>query len=331
MNLFQFCLYLVISTVLFDVACAQSSLVEIKDPNELTVKFEFLGKAGETKKYHINLRDIPKAPAIPTGYAFLNKGYYVRTSAVPYSSPLLAFKVPINSESEFRKVRILKLAEFEMEPIGNRWVDCTITPEWWAEESKHRGAEAEEEAKAKANLESAKLYPDFSQRSLRCEDRSFSQDNVPSGYFVLVLETQAPPIEAFTEIKVSFESEKPSAKPGETVYTISFRNVGNKDIAELNFRSDFASDSRVTFSQPSQGSCKKAIRGSLNGSSVCHLGSLAAGKMATVEFGREDSGMPADSRAKKSNQSWRIEGGFKERPQDQFGEPNAFAFRPIQP
>lgn len=329
MKCFQFCLYLVISTVFFDVACAQSSLVEIKDPNELTVKFEFLGKAGETKKYHINLKDIPNAPPIPTGYKSINKGYYVKTEAIPYDNPMLTFKLPIGTEEEFKRARILALEEFELNPIGSQWIDCTITPEWWDRLAKAR-AQAGLGDRVKENAEIAKLFPDFSQRTLRCDDGSFKSRGY-FGYYAAVVETQAEPTSPFTQLKVGLDNVKTSVKAGETVYTISFKNIGAKDIAELNFLSDFDDDSKVTSIQPSQGKCKRAKRGSISGSTVCHLGKLASGTTATVEFRREPNGMHLANPKQKENQLWRIEGGFKERPEDQYWESTSFTFQPIQP
>jgi len=300
-------------------ACSQSSLREITDENEISVGFDQVYKSGPIKKYSVSLKDVPDSIPVPNGYQVLeNKSYVVRTQAVVSGDTVVSFRVLVKSEEEFKNVRVLRLITNEMNPSGFEWADCTIRPDAPPDGNKKRNA-------PKYDERLIKFFPNYSQKRVSCVSDDIKSDN----YFVVTRLNQPEPKETFTQIKVELEDVTNSPNSGEMVYLISFRNMGDKDLAEVNFISVFDVDSKLSSIKPSQGKCKASPWAASDGSATCYLGPISAGASASVEFRGAPSGTTGKYGPQKPNEGWSIDGVMKEHPNDPNWQVNWFRFAPI--
>lgn len=239
----------------FQVACAQRNLKAIADNDEISLRFEHMARSGDTKKYLIDLRDIPNAPPLPTGYKLLDsKSYYLKTQAIDLGDPIVSFRIQAKSEEDFRKARVLRLRASEMTPRGYEWRDCTIsldnvwqTPSYSKE---HYG----------------EYLRDDSQRKVACHIRD--EPLKPDEYLAVVLQGRPPPTKPFTHLTYTVEPNGGRASTDDVSYKITFENTGQKDIGELNILSSF--NANVTTMKTERGTCRRSDWGFYGGSTACY-------------------------------------------------------------
>src|SRR5215213_7011473 len=100
---------------------------DISNSDDLKIKFQFPAKLGATKKFLISSKDVSPSIPAPTSYTLLNNGVFlIQTEIIDLGNPTLTVKVPVNSPSDFQKIRVLRLVNDDMEPRGYRWSDCTV-------------------------------------------------------------------------------------------------------------------------------------------------------------------------------------------------------------
>jgi hypothetical protein len=309
-------LFVLITVYSATAVYGQVSLTEVVVDQELSLKYEFLGKRGGVTKSTVDLVKVPGASPIPTAYKPLqNTSSHVVIDAIYYGPPIFTFKVPIPDEEQFKKARILVLWENAINPVGYEWKDCTITPKNPPDD----GSEARREIVRE-------FLPNFVGKRVSCITE-FRADN----YFAVVRQLQAPPEAPFTTLKVALVSKRPAAG-NRTVYAISVRNEGTGNIGEVNLASNFDIDTRVVSMKPSQGACKEYAMTPFGRADVCHLGALAAGKAATIEFTGESSGMPngmPPGVIQEPNFNWSIRGYIKQYPADPNWPVNWFSLDPL--
>jgi hypothetical protein len=308
------------------IACSQPSLRPIAASDPVAVEYEFVGKKGETTKYSVKLSEIPKAPPVPDAYRPLpGRSYLIRTNLIAYGETIVSFTVPGTTEENFQKARILELVPNELSPSGYGWKDCTIKNEEWRDPQS-------EYISAERIARMRKFLPDYAQKRISCA----RNDDYFDKYLVLVTQTIQPPESPFTTLSVELADIRKSPGSGETIYRLSLKNTGTKEIAQLDFLSIFGSDSDVTSLKPSQGACIKSDSKD-RGSALCHTGPLKAGATLTVEFGRIPSGMgngepppPAGQPAPPDNVGWIIMGVMKETPNSNNWPTNYFQIQPLR-
>lgn len=310
----------------FHVGCAQQRLIVADD--ELSIRYEYVFRKGETSKYSVPLSDIPNVRPVPTTYTSFNgRQYLIRNTSITSGETVMTVKVATATPDQFRNIRILHLEENDMMPSGYQWVDCTLMPRIFVPASEPE-SEADKKRIEDYNKRLEKYMPDPSQKLISC-DVTFYNLKVDE-YFAVVLQTASPPTAPFTKVQVSLDSVEKSARSEETIYRLSVKNIGEKAAGEVNLRSDFDYDSRVNSVKPSQGRCQRARFGSSDGSMVCHLGPLAAGATATIEF----TGVPIPHSGKAHpsplNELWSINVAVKEKPEDPVWPTNWYTFEPLR-
>lgn len=303
------------------IACAQKKPIEIKNDNLLTLDFQFIGKSGETKKYLIDLKDVPGRKGIPNEFKIIeNQIYNIKTQVIPYGNTILTFVVPVNNQEDFKRLRVLQLTPNELNPDGLDWTNCTVVSE---DIQKAFGIRDTRDIRKEGN---AKFLPNYTEKKISCAAQVFGSD----GYFAVVAQNQPAPTMPFTDIEIKAEKVDPKASPNnERVYKVTFKNIGNKDVGEINFYSNFNADTEVKSVNLTQGSCNASKN--FGGIPVCHLGKLSRGDTITVEFTTQDSYARRDTLelGKEANSGWRIEAIIKENPNDSIWSANFFVLEPF--
>jgi len=315
----------------FEVACAQKSLTQVTNEDEISVKFTSVFKNGETGRYAVKFEEIPNAGVLPTGYVPLTaKSFLIRSTAI-FSDAIATINAPVSPEVEFKKVRILMLTRNELVPRGFEWKDCTVLPK------------RSEDIPAKVQLEQpqwiqyfkgynetmAKFMHDFVRKKVSCEMDGYEGSG--DRYLTVIRLAEPAPTVPFTQITSTVEVLPAPSSTSEIAYRLILKNAGNKDAAELNFYSRFDSDFGLVSVKPSQGGCGPSMRS--GGTAVCHLGSLAAGRSATVELVAVPTPGGGSSNPLKpgpANESWSVDGFAKERPADPHWMANHFEFQPLK-
>jgi hypothetical protein len=284
-------------------ACAQLAGGRSVDKDEVKVDVEFIGKAGEISTSLVDLKAIPNGSRLPNEYQIVaNKSYRLKTDLIEYGEPIITFKVPINSEKEFRKVRVLRLTATDKNPSGYEWSDCTITDEQWLYDQDKEPSEAR-----KTRI--FKYLPDALNKLISCAPDRLVDDN----YFAVALLTQPTLEGAAPAINVKLEKPEETPQQGKKHYRVSFTNVTKTHLAEVNFYSHFDADTRFDSGavidpyKASQGTCRPSKQGSSYGSIVCYFGPLAPNATAYLDLYAE-SGF-ADEPA--LNKAWEIYGWAK--------------------
>lgn len=312
-------LFIALVMALSTVNCAQK-LIDLGDSKDISIDIERIGKPGISKKYLIPTGDKPINPQIPNNYRVFEKKYYkIQTDIIAYGQTIFTFKAVANQE-DFSKVRILHLISNELNTHGFEWEDCTVTPD-------KLGDPAAENYSAKAAGRLKKFLPNFPQKTVSCELGNAMKSEE---FFVVGTLTKMPPAEPFTKITWNLETQELSSQNGAINYKVTFTNAGTNDIAEFNFRSIFADDTRLNSFEPSQGNCRTSTYGSSYGSVVCYMGKIPAGKSVTLKLEGENSGLGGmPSLPDKKNENWEIFGYFKESPNDPNWNMNSVWFNPI--
>ncbi len=326
MKIQAFLFYVGFLFTFFDVACSQPKLIELPANDKITIDFEHVYKLGATKKYSIQISNIPNAPPIPNAYKLLeSRSYFIKTDTIASGDTIFTFNSSAGSEGEFNKVHILELIPNEINPSGYEWKDCTVTNEEWLNP-------VDEYISVDRKARMRKFLPSYPQKRISCMLDELKNDN----YLVVSTQVATAPAEPFTQLKVSLDDTRPSATKGETIYRLSFKNTGSKTLSEVNFLSSFDTDSSVSLTKPSQGNCRKSERGSGYDNIVCYLGALAPGMTATVELGRTSSGMGNGRPPLAKNQApppanfgWSISGFIKDSPDSPNWPANRFWLDPL--
>lgn len=297
-------------------ACGQKGLTELKDNTELSIAYDRLGKQGGVKKYLVDLKDVPGATELPSAYTRIeNKSYYVRIDAIYYGKPVFTFKLPVQNELDFNKIRVLTLSRNSLNPSGYEWIDCSILSQDWI----NPPADVQPERKEKM----LKLVPNYVEKTVSCMT-DFKADN----YFAAVFQKQDQPKAPISKIDFTLEKTAGSDLTGSTVYTVSVKNTGDKDIGEVNFRSDFDYDFTLTHIKSSQGNCQLAQNRAKGDSDSCYLGGLRAGAITTIEFTGVSAGTQSGE-PRTPNLNWEIYGYMKAAPNDPNWPINRFSFNPL--
>jgi hypothetical protein len=312
---------------LYGAACAQKPVVS--DPNEVTIDFKHPATPVDMKKRLISLNEIPDSSTLPNPFQLVgNRSYLIESKTIDLGMPIVTVKVPVDSEEEFKKLRILRRVENELSESGYEWRDCTVSrdPRTRAD-LKVDSPEYQEHLKSYERYYS-KYFPDYSVRTISCEMKP--ERLKPEEYFAVVRQIDAPPVKAFTDLKLSVLETAPSAPGKETTYKMSFTNGGQKNIGSVTIRSIFESDIRVTFYTPSKGTCN-VPRKLGNPRVICFLGELGVGETTTLELrgtptGFKASGLPGEP----SNRGWVVDAVILERANDPLWTVNYFLFQPLR-
>ena len=314
---------------LFQVACAQRGLTEVVSKDEISIEFQHPAKIGETRKYTLNLKDVPNGQRLPNAYKLIeNRTYYIKTETIDLGDSRISFKVPINNEEEFKKVRVLRLTKNEMTPGGYEWRDCTVLP--LAIELQHipdnlKSSPEYKESLDRRGLEESPQIPNFSKQTVACKfnDVHIQQDE----YFSIVVETQPPPTKPFTDLKLTVDSEQWDSKHENVTYRITFKNTGTKDIGELIFRSSFQIDTTYVSVKPERGKCIFTKYSS--GGAICFMGDLPVDASVSAELKGVPSGMSGTVNPERPNLYWDVDVDIKEHPDDPIWTSNRISFRPF--
>src|SRR5215204_3969667 len=161
-----FVLAFIVSALLVG-ACGQNRK-SVVGPDEISLKFRWLFRQGETTIQRIPVGRVPNAPLLPTGYAMVEGRNYVITSSIIGSSGILTVMLPAQSEAEFNEIRILELDRDELVPGGYEWRDCTMLPKTL--EGAYLPVQPEYRQYVEGyNIEMAKYFPDFRTKKVSCE------------------------------------------------------------------------------------------------------------------------------------------------------------------
>jgi hypothetical protein len=301
-------------------ACGQGKSTLPVDKSQVAFEFQYIYKAGETSVSAIDLKDVPNGSKLPNGYTPLaNKTFNIKNDAIVSGETMVTVAVPVASQEEFQKVRILTLIFNELNPSGVEWHDCTIGRPKFPSEEEEELPESEKERRAK-------FFPDFAKKQISCGSL---EPIGPNNYFALGIQTMLPPTEPATQITTKLESTNKSPENGETIYILAFKNTGKNSVSEVNFHSNFDDDTMLVAVRPGQGRCQKSKLGISYGSVVCYLGPLAQGATANVEFVSQPGKMGGLSPRPRPNFNWWIEGFVKQNPNDSTQLVNKFTFEPI--
>jgi hypothetical protein len=301
----------VILAIMIQIACAQRELKEIVGTDEVSIKFAHVGKLGETKTYLTSFKQIPNVPAIPRGYRLLtDKSYFISSKTIELGDPIITFRIPAQTAEEFSKFRVMRLRTEVPLVEGYEWRDCTIsTDNIW--QSPRYDQEQNREH-----------LPEFSQRTLKCHVKDGLR---PDEYFVIVVQEQAPPNVAFTNLTFAVEGKPRRVEQTEGSYKIIIKNVGQKDVAELSIFS--TANANMVSAKPDQGACQQSDRYDA-GVTTCKLGRLPANGHVAVHF--EMSRIPENPGSPRQNNfGWNIDVVIKEQSQDPVWPANVFSFEPL--
>jgi hypothetical protein len=314
-----------ISTSLSISGCAQLS-EKPANPNEISVEFQHIAKRADVKKSIVALSNVPNAPPIARTYRpITNKAYKIETQTIDLGSPLVAVKVEVNSEADFKTVRVLRLIENEFRPRGYEWQDCTVSVETvlafeGPDPSSWNSLDAYREVYA------AK-FPDYANRRIRCE---LNERMKPREHLVVVRQIEPVPTKVFTQLKFSFEADGKSVREeGDVTYELTFHNSGPADIGDLSFRSTFDPDTRLDSMKPASGNCVRSEWGTLDGSVVCHVGRLSVGGSTKIQLKGSFRSVPGGDDTGKGNSSWQIVAVIRERENDPAWAVNRFFVWPL--
>lgn len=304
------------------IACAQKKTTEITNDNLVTLDFQFVGKRGETKKYLIDLKDVPGRKGIPNEFKIIeNQIYNIKTQTIPFGSTIFTFVVPVNNPENFNKLRVLHLTSNELNPDGIEWRNCTVVSE---DIRKAFDINVFEDIRKEGN---AKFLPNYAEKKISCAVSPIKSDE----YFAIAFQSQPAPTKPFTDIEIKAEKVDQKASPNnQRVYKVTFKNVGNKDVGEINFYSNFNPDTEVKSVNSSQGSCQAPINPGPE-HPICHLGKLPRGNIITVEFTTVETYARRDTLELgfEANKGWDIRAIIKEHPNDSLWSANFFWYEPF--
>ncbi len=305
---------LLILVIIGNVGCAQPRQTELTGQNDLAIKYEHVYELGEIKKYEVPLQDTPNVSRIPSLYLPLgDKSYLVQASSTVSGRTIITVRLPSDLVEPFENIRVLQHKTNELDPSGSDWFDCTMLP-WGQDES---GA-------VHYNEEMSEYFPNPRERKISCE--LYSAPLKPDEYFVIASKRGRPPNAPSTRLDVSHTTEKDSDIHR---YQVSIKNIGDRAVAEVNFRSGFDIDTNLVSFTNSQGVCKRSSWGNSGGSLVCHIGGLAPGAFVKLELTGRPSGISGAVDPAPTNKDWMIFGFFKERPNDPNFPVNSFEFKPL--
>jgi len=275
-------------------------------------------KPGESKVYRVEFSQIPNAPPLADVYRPLNTSYRLSSNAIA-TNAVATFSVAASDEKEFNDTRILLLNKEETSPGGYEWQDCTIGPR----KNRTKNAKA-----APYNERLDKFVPDFSQKKISC---IFDRINgTEETFFTVVVQTEEPPLHAFTKIVAALDRVEKVPGSDETVYTVSVSNMGPKAAGEINIFSNFDENFELIEAAPSAGLCRKLSSGTGLGSTACFLGQLGPAEKATITFRGRPLNFPGEIQTHQPNKNWRIIGYAKEKPSDPRWPANRFSLDPLR-
>ncbi len=307
---------LLVIVIFGTVGCAQHRQTELTDQHDLSITYEHIYELGEIKKYAVPLQDTPNVSRIPSLYLPLgDKSYLVKASSTVSGRTIITVRLPSDLVEPFENIRVLQHKTNELDPSGSDWFDCTMLP-WGQDES---GA-------VQYNEEMSVYFPNPRERKISCE--LYSAPLKPDEYFVIASKRGLPPNAPLTKFDVSLITEK--ERDGDIHrYQVSIKNVGDRAVAEVNFRSVFDIDTNLVSFKNRQGVCKRSSWGNSGGSLVCHIGGLAPGSSVKLELTGRPSGISGAVSPTATNKNWMIFGFFKERPNDPNFPVNSFEFKPL--
>jgi hypothetical protein len=295
-------------SVLFTLCTCVSGQKKLVSKEEVSVKFQHVGKLGSTSVYAVERTKIPNAPKLPNSYEPLgDKGYLISTDTIDLGHPTAFFKAPVTTVEKFEKVSVLRLAVNEISPYGYEWQDCTTSLEVVRGQRHPKMLEERKDFDDWYRAGMEKLLPDLATKTITCRpDDKWKNDE----YFILATRTAAPPSQPFTNLRFTLLNEnRPDAK--ELTYRVSIKNTGPLDIASLSIFSRFDIDAKVKKVAATQGACAPPPSDTSGGITICHLGRLPKEAEVTVEFVGSDSGMPATiERGAALNFGWDINAFF---------------------
>jgi hypothetical protein len=305
--LFVGCLF--VPCAFFALACGSWNLKEVADDNEISIKFQHVARFGETKKYLIDIEQVPKIPFLPTAYKlFENKAYYLKTDTIDLGDPIVSFKIPTDSEEVFRNVRVLHPAFNPLARNGFEWKDCTM-----AEDNVWKVPPYNKE-------EAGGFLPDFATRNVNCMVREGLQ---PEEFFAVVLQSKPPTTTPFTKLSFDYRMIEQHTSSNAGSYELTIKNSGQRNIGDLNVFSNF--NTGLISIDPDQGKCERLPHYSGPGSSVCYLGGLAVDQETTIRFD-----VPLTSSFADENRlSWVVDAVITEESGDPLWPANYFSFHPF--
>ena len=98
----------------------------------------------------------------------------------------------------------------------------------------------------------------------------------------MVFQDLSPPPSAFTSLSYEIEGSERRPLKGDVSYDLTLKNIGKKNIGELNIRSEFGST--LTSWQAERGKCQRSNYGFGGGSLVCFLGELPVNGTVKIHF-----------------------------------------------
>jgi hypothetical protein len=287
---------------------ADASRVEVT-AGEVSVKALNLFKKGDSKGFRTELASIFQDTAVTEIYTSLNATYELESEAV-FSDAVITIAAPTGEAVDFTRLRILKLDANDMYPSGFVWSDCTVL-----RDRKHYPGVGDE------------FFPDPTKRSVSCYfDRTSGVGQ--RTYFTLVSTNGTARTAAVSKIQMVLEKAE-SLEGGDGIrYVLTVKNVGPKDVAEVNFHSTFAMGAVLDDVRPSIGRCQPARYGNSESSVACYLGGMKTGEQTQVEFTAK-AGREKPALDKNFNRRWVIRGFSRQGANDEVVPGAVFRFEPL--
>jgi uncharacterized repeat protein (TIGR01451 family) len=311
-------------------ASCQSAISEIAGSDEVSVRYEWVYKKGDTHKYAVKFGDISRAIPLPTAYAsWTNKYYLIKTDAIVSGDNVLSVKVSVPKVDQFGKLRILHLVDTELMPSGREWRDCTILPKYPTLAEAHPEYGAQKRVFDAFNEKMAKFMPNVVEQKVHCVlDDALARSG---DYFAVVSKTEDEPAQPFTKFIATLDSVEKTPGEDQSIYRITIKNAGSSTASEVNFRSGFDPNTTLVSVTPERGRCQRSTYGTSWGTTVCYLGVLKPSDSVTVKFVGKPApaGLAGEVEPGVPNRGWHITLLAKQNPNDPAWPVNWMRFTPL--